>query len=206
MNVFSKRIIASDNLLFKKVRPVVLDIFCRGVQETKPRQLMLAAVVSIGMTPIRFVSVIFRKAIHIGILLVVWWFLRDSISESGSLHYILLALGILAIFYKDIYDELVNIFLYLVVLATAGGFLRWICKGYISGTGFRQLWLTSDPMERLTGVMATVITNPYRERYEKIMNLYLESNSPGAEELLDVLLDGYRLKIEEQMEEEIEEE
>ena len=173
MNVPAKRIILdADNPLFRKVHPVVLHIFCRGVQAAESKRLMLGALVSIAVTPIGWVIVVFRKAIHIGILLVVWWFLRDAIAEFGSLDYVLLAVGMTAIFYKEIYGELLDMFLHVLVLTTGGGFLRWMCNGYLSGTGFRQKILTTEPMEALIGTMVAAIPDRYRNQYDEIMDLY----------------------------------
>ncbi len=103
MNVLAKRIVLdADNSLFQKVHPVVLHIFCCGVLAAETKRLMLGALISVAVSPMGWVVVIFRKAIHIAILLAAWWFLRDFISEFGSLDYALLAVGIIAIFYKDI--------------------------------------------------------------------------------------------------------
>ncbi len=192
MKVLAKRIVLdANNPLFRKVHPVVLHIFCCGVQAAETKRLMLGALISISVSPMGWVVVIFRKAIHIAILLAVWWFLRDFIAEFGSLDYVLLAIGMTAIFYKDIYDELLNLFLNLLVLATGGGFLRWVCSGYLYGTVFRQKFLTVEPMENLVGSMVAVIPNRYRDRYDEIMDLYLDSNRPGNDERLNRILEEY---------------
>ena len=192
MNVSAKRIILdADNPLFRKVHPVILDVFCRGVQAAESKRLMLGAVVSIAVTPFGWVVVIFGKAIHIGILLVVWWFLRDAIAEFGSLDYLLLAVGMTAIFYKEIYKELLEIFLCVLVLITGGGFLRWMCNGYLSGTVFRQKILTTEPMEGLIGTMVAAIPDRYRNQYDEIMGLYVDSNKPGNEDKLNGILEEY---------------
>ena len=197
MNVLTKRIVLDpDNPLFRKVHPVVLHVFCRGVQTGESKRFMLAALLSIAVSPVGWVVVIFRKAIHIAIILAVWWFLRDAIAEFGSLDYVLLTVGMTAIFYKDIYDELLDLFLCVLVLATGGGFLRWMCSGYLSGTGFRQTMLTRDPMERLVARMVVAIPNRYRNQYDEIMDLYLDSNTPDNEERLNQILEEYSQQCE----------
>ena len=192
MKVLAKRIVLdAKNPLFRKVHPVVLHIFCCGVQAAETKRLMLGALISIAVSPMAWVVVIFSKAVHIAILLAVWWFLRDFIAEFGLLDYVLLTIGMTAIFYKDIYDELLNLFLNVLVLASCGGFLRWICTGYLAGTVFRQKFLTVEPMENLVGSMVAVIPNRYRDRYDEIMDLYLDSNKPGNEERLNRILEEY---------------
>ena len=171
MNVLPKRIIFdADNPLFRKVHPVVLHIFCRGVKAAESKRLMLGALVSIATSPLGWVILIFKKTIHLAILLVAWWFLRDFVAQFGPLDHVLLTIGIIAIYYKNIYDELLDLFLNVLVLATGGGFLRWVCTGYLSGTGFRQKLLTIKPMEALVGTMVAVIPNRYRDRYDEIMD------------------------------------
>lgn len=197
MNIPAKRIVLdTDNPLFRKAHPVILDIFCRGVQATEAKRLMLGALISIAAGPVGWVVVVFRKAIHIAILLAVWWFLRDYVAEFGSLDYAILVIGMTAIFYKDIYSELLNLFLNFLVLVTAGGFLRWVCTGYLFGSAFRQYFLTAAPMERLVGAMVAVIPNRYRDKYDEIMDLYLDSNQPGNEERLNRILEEYSQKFE----------
>ena len=110
MKVLAKRIVLdANNPLFRKVHPVVLHIFRCGVQAAETKRLMLGALISISVSPMGWVVVIFRKAIHIAILLAAWWFLRDFIAEFGSLDYALLAVGMIAIFYKEIYGQLLDL-------------------------------------------------------------------------------------------------
>ena len=170
---------------------MVLHVFCRGVQAAESGRLMLVALASIALSPVGWVVMIFWKAIHIAILLAVWWFVRDAIAEFGSLDYVLLAVGMTAIFYKDIYREFLDLFLHVLMLVSGGGFLRWMCTGYLSGTGFRQKIFTGEPMQRLVGTMVPVIPNRYRNKYYEIMDLYVDSNTPGNEERLNQILDEY---------------
>lgn len=130
MKLLAKRIVLdANNPLFRKVHPVVLHIFCCGVQAAETKRLM--------------------------------------------------------------HNELLNLFLNVLVLATVGGFLRWVCTGYLSGAVFRQKFLTVEPMETLVGSMVAVIPNRYRDRYDEIMDLYLDSNKPGNEERLNRILEEY---------------
>ncbi len=100
------------------------------------------------------------------------------------------------ILYKEIYKELLGIFLYLLIVITGGRFLRWVCSGYLSGNGFRQLSLTIDPMETIVGVMVNGISRKHRAQYDEIMELYLESNNPENEEKLNKILDEYSQQLE----------
>ena len=168
MNVMTRRVVLdADNPLFEKIHPALLQIFCCGVKAVETKQLMLGAIISLVLAPFGWVALILGKAVHIAIVLTAWWLLRGFISEFGSLDYVLLAVGLIAIFYEDIHDELLNLFMFILVLVTGGGFLRWVCTGYLTGAAFRQKILTTKPMQFLIGQMVGVIPNPYRSRYEQ---------------------------------------
>ena len=143
------------------------------------------------MLPLSWVFMVFFKSIHIGILLVAWWFLKDYLIEFGSLHYVLLAIGLVAIFYKGVYDDLIQLFFDILVIITWGGFMRWICRGYLPGNPFRQKMLISKPIETFIASPAASIPNEFRMQYDEIMDLLLDINQPGNEEILSQLLDRY---------------
>ncbi len=193
MNVLTNRLILDeDNPLWRKAHPVLLQIFCRGVQAAESKQLILGALISIAMRPVTLVTAIFFNAIHIAILMAVWWFLRDYIAEFGSLDYVILTVGMIAIFYKDIYDSLLDLLLYILVLITGGRFLRWMCTGYLSGTPFRQNILTkNEGMAAFVAGMVAVIPRQFRDKYDEIMDLYLDSNKPGNEDKLNRILEEH---------------
>ena len=140
MRALSKRIVLrADDALWQKTHPVLLDIFCRGVQAAAPRRLTLQALLNIAIAPTVWLLIVATKAIHMAILLTAWWILRDALDPYDV---VVLALGVLAVFYKDIYNELVDLLLRFLVFLTGSNFLRWVCSGYLSGSGFRQDWLT----------------------------------------------------------------
>ena len=186
-----KRIVLSDNDLLRKTHPVLLDIFSRGVLETQSQRLVQAAFIAMVISPVVWIVALFKKGIHLTILLAVYWFLREEIASLGALGNMLVAVAFLAIIYKEIYRESVTLLLYIVVIITGGGFLRWLCKGYLAGNGFRQLWLTSQPMEVIIGTMVAAISRKYRDQYNKLMDLYLDSNQSNNEDELNRLLDDY---------------
>lgn len=187
----TKRIVIGDNDLFRKLHPILLDVFSRGVLAGQSKQLVLAAALSIATSPFAWIVVVFKKAIHLAILFAAYWFLRDEIAQLGVLGKVLIAVALIAIFYKELYEELLQIVIYILIIATGGGFLRWICAGYLAGNGFRQQWLTLRPMEGVVGTMVAAISRSHRDHYEKMMDLYLESNQPENEEQLNRLIEEY---------------
>lgn len=194
MKVLPQRIILdTDNRLFKRAHPVLLSLFCRGVQETNSKQLLLGAGLTIVLSPMGWLIAAFRRGVHIIIILTVWWFVRGEIAGLGVPENLVLAIALVAVLYKEIYRQLLDLFLHSLIVVTGGGFLRWMCAGYTSGTGFRQLALTGEPMARVVGIMVNTISPKCRDRYEEIMSLYLDSNNPENERRLEALLDTYSL-------------
>ena len=186
-----KRIILGENELFKRVHPVLLNLFCRSVLKENSKRFVLGALVSVVTSPVLWILIFFRKSIHILILLSAWWFLRGELTQSIS--YVFVVLGLIGIFYRELYEELVIEFLLALVIVTGGGFLRWMCAGYLSGDGFRQQWFVSAPMEKAMASLVPSLQQQSLAQYNKIMNLYLESNQTGREERLNMILEEYEV-------------
>ena len=176
--------------LFKKVHPVLLDIFCHGVLAAESKWLVSGALLSVIGSPLGWVVAVFKKAIDLAILAAVWWFLSDQIAQYPSLGYMFVVLAIVAIFYRDLHDELRDIFLYCLVIVSGGRFLRWMCAGYLTGGGFRQQFF-KDSMETVTASMVPSVPNPYRDQYQELMDLYFGSNQRTNEEKLNRRLEEY---------------
>jgi hypothetical protein len=194
----SKRVVLDDNELWKRVHPVLLDLFCRGVVEGDhlPRRFLFGALLSIAMIPLLWIMTLFRKSIHVLILLAVWWVLREALQLYGSLSYLFIVLGFVGIFYKDIYKDVTEFLLFALVIVTGGGFLRWMCAGYLSGDGFRQQWFVSRPMETVMASLQPGLPEPALTQYKNIMSLYFDSNKNDSEERLIKLLEEYEEKIQ----------
>ena len=121
--------------LFKKLHPIILDIFCNGIAKTEPKTLVLGALGSIPLIPFDLAVSIVTKSIHLLILFLTWWFLSADLETYPAVEKILLTLALLAIFYKDLYEEIVSILLYMLIIITNGKFMYWLCEGYLSGAG-----------------------------------------------------------------------
>ena len=179
-----KDIFSGENELFKKLHPILFSVFSRGVLEQKSNKLIFASLAAIFSSPLGWIVVVFKKGIHLTILFGTYWFLRDEILNLEELGKLLITIALIGIFYKELHQQLVQIVIYFLIIVTGGGFLRWICKGYLSGAGFRRYWLTYNPMEGVVGIMVSAIPNSFREQYDKLMNLYLDSNSPEIKKQL----------------------
>lgn len=168
-----------------------MRLFCRGVQRTSTKQLMLGAGLSILTSPAGWFVPVLGRLIHISLVVGLWWLLREEIAALGVSPKVVLIAALIVVLYKDLYCEITELLLYLLILITGGRFLRWMCKGYLFGGGFRQLAMTRPPMTNIVGVMVNVIDREFRRQYENVMELYLESNEPDSEARLDETLATY---------------
>jgi len=183
--------VGTENELFKKLHPVLLHIFSKGILESSSLRLCGASIGSLALVPMDLVLTILTRSIDLLIILAVWWFLKNEFSTYPSLLTIGLTLSLVAVFYKDIHDEIISILIDFVIILTGGGFLRWVCKGYLTGTGFRQRSLIGKHMEQVVGRMAPVLPSHYCRQYDELFNLYFESNEEGKEEELIRCIEGY---------------
>ena len=188
----TKRITFGEDDLFKKLHPILLDIFSRGVLAGKTKPLLTGALLSIATSPVVWATLVFKRGIHLIILFSTYWLLQDKIARLGIPGEFFITIGLIAIFYKDLYNEMFQFILYILIILTGGGFLRWICQGYLKGTGFRQYWLTLTPFSKMVGTMVHVIERTHRGHYEKLMDLYLESDTSGSEDELNRLIIEYK--------------
>lgn len=187
----NENLLDADNPLLKRVLPVALTIACRGFCATSRKDLVTGAAVSLLLAPIGWLTTVATKILHLAIVVGIWWFARDQIALLGISENTVLILMIVGILYKEIYSELLDLSATVLVLVTGGQFLRWMSEGYLSGSGLRAMVFTKEPMEHLVGVFVNTMSVDYRYQYEKLMELYLDSNRPESVAKLNDLLDEH---------------
>lgn len=192
IKALSKRVMLDGNdPLLKRTEPILLTLLCKGVLEAPSSKLMTASGMMVLLSPIGWIISIVFRGIHICIVLAVWWFLRDEIAGFGISDTLVLAVAIVAVLYKDIYQELVGLLAHLLIFITGGAALRWMCDGYLHGNGFRQFAVSRKSTMGIIANMISAIPYKYKVKYDEIMNLYFESNIPENEARLNALLDSY---------------
>lgn len=184
-------IIEGDNELMKETRPVIFDLFCRGTQVCSGAQLAGCAFLSIVLSPLSWPIMVVKRSVHLLIFFAAWWVVESSIAQLGVAEELILTVGLVLIFYQDIYSELTDLLVNLTIILSAGRALRWACSGYLSGTGFRQQLVNSQMMEKNIVAMVAVLPEPYKNKFDRIFNLYMESNQPEKEQQLRILIKRY---------------
>ena len=132
------KIILGDNKLWRNTHGVLLHIYCRGILNAESSKLILGSVISILATPTTWPIIIIKRFVHLIILLLLWVLFADFVAEYANIKILILTLVLLAIFYRDIYQEITEIIIYFLIVASAGGLFRWICQGYLNNAPLRQ--------------------------------------------------------------------
>ncbi len=177
--------------LFKKLYPILLDVFCKGIIKTESKKLVLAAIGIFAFIPYDIVIIIVHRSIHLLILFLAWWVLKDDLANYQALEKIMITLALLAIFYKDIYDEIVSLLLNFSIVVTKGKFMYWLCEGYLSAKGFRHNSFTGKYIEQLVTLYVAILPVEFRDQYDELLTLHAGSNKPENEEKLTRLIEEY---------------
>ncbi len=187
----AKRIILGDNDLWKKTYSALLDIFCRGILKANNKKLIFGSIIAIVTTPTILPILLFKKMAHLIILLAIWFTLSQELGQYIVLEKIFIVLSLTAIFYRELYKEITGITLFTLIALSAGGFLRWLCRGYLNDSLLRQDYLTTIDVEPVIATLVPSLPDMYRTEYENIMGLYLDSNKPGNDEKLNSSIEKY---------------
>jgi len=177
--------------LFKKLYPILLDVFCNGIIKTESKKLVLLALGLFAFIPYNIVIIIVHRSIHLLMLFLAWWVLKDDLATYQALEKIMITLALLAIFYKGIYDEIVSLLLNFSIVVTKGKFMYWLCEGYLSAKGFRHNSFTGKYIEQLVTLYVAILPVEFRDQYDELLTLHAGSNKPENEEKLTRLIEEY---------------
>lgn len=177
--------------LFKKLYPILLDVFCNGIIKTESKKLVLLALGLFAFIPYNIVIIIVHRSIHLLMLFLAWWVLKDDLATYQALEKIMITLALLAIFYKGIYDEIVSLLLNFSIVVTKGKFMYWLCEGYLSAKGFRHNSFTGKYIEQLVTFYVAILPVEFGDQYDELLTLHAGSNKPENEEKLTRLIEEY---------------
>lgn len=187
----TKRILLGNNDLWKKTYGVLIDIFCCGILEAENKKIALGSIISILATPTTWPIIIFKKIIHLAILAAFWFFFSSELSNLKEFEILVFAIALLIIFYRDIYKEITELLLFVLIAITSGGFLRWLCNGYLNNALLRQEYLTNPDVEPVIASLVPTLPENYDNEYDSFMQLYFESNKKDGEQLLIESIEKY---------------
>lgn len=189
MDMFRKRLQPSaDDELFKKLHPVLLDIFCLGMRDAKSKHIVLGSLLMLAYTPISLITSIIFSIVNYVPLMVFWAILSDDINQAGISTPLFIGISILSVNYKDAVTEVTSIIGNAINVFTGGGALKMLCSSYLKGGFFSEMLLANEKMSVPITSFTAVIPKKYGNKYDQLIDLYTTSNQTGEhEELLEII-------------------
>ena len=186
-----KRLILGNDELWNKTNLVLLHILSRGMNATEKSSIVLASLISILSTPLTWPVIIIKRLFHLIIFVVFLVFISESLMEFPGLKELIIPISLVAIFYRDLYQQLSEILIFILILLSAGAFMRWLCDGYLNNHPLRQQWLSSIEMEPVVASFVPVLPSNFQNDYDHVMDLYFKSNEDGVENELNGFIKKY---------------
>ncbi len=192
MDIFRKRLQPSaDDGLFKKLHPVLLDIFCLGVRDAKSKHIALCSLLMLAYTPISLVtSIIFSFANYIP-LIIFGVIFSNEINQAGIDTSLFIGISVLLVNYKDFVTESTLIIGNAINVFTGGDALKILCSSYLKGGYFSEMFLASEKMSFPITSFIAVIPKKYGNKYEQLIELYTIANQTGEHKELHECINSH---------------
>jgi hypothetical protein len=123
------------------------------------------------------------------LLLLVWWFSIDYLAPYAYASEALIYFGFLGLFWKALLDEIQNLFKGFLIFITWGGALKLLCQACLNKNFFGQAILVKGKNEKIVASLAGVLGGGFRGKYDRLVDLYLNSNTDWGREALREFLD-----------------
>jgi hypothetical protein len=121
-------------------------------------------------------------------LTFVWWFSIDYFVSYSHASEALIYFGVLGLFWRPILDEIQTVFKGFLILITWGGALKFLCRTCLNKNFFGQAILVKGNNAKIINSFAGVLGGGFRGKYDRLVDLYLNSNTDwGRNELIDFL-------------------
>jgi len=164
------------------------EYFCRGVILAEGKNLAFGGGMLILMSPLGLIVSILTSWHKVLFLLVVWWFSIDYIEPYKNASEALLFFGLLIILWKPILDEVQTLFKGFLILITWGNALKFLCRKCLNKNFLGQAILLKGNNEKIVTSLAGVLGGGFRGKYDRLVDLYLNSNTDlGRNALQDFL-------------------
>ena len=116
--------------------------------------------------PLSWLVVFYERLLHLGIVFLVWWFLRDALASIGLPPTLVVSLAVIVVLYRATYDELTCLALHVLVPATGGRFAKWLCGVFLSSATAREMLLSRPAFERFIAGMAPAMPPEHLAGYD----------------------------------------
>ena len=182
--------IDSTNPFVVEVEKRLYEYFCKGVLLADGKKLALGGGIIVLTSPISILISMFRNWHKVLFLLFIWWFSIEYLELYKNASEGLLFFGLIAILWRPILDELQNISKGFLIFITWGYAIKFLCRTCINQNFFGQEILLKGNNEKIITSLAGILGGGFREKYDRLVDLYLQSNTDTGRDILKKFLEN----------------
>jgi hypothetical protein len=179
----------TSNPFLVEVEQKLYEYFCKGVILANGKNLALGGGMLVLMSPLGILIPMFNSWHKLLLLLLIWWFSIDYLAPYAYASEALIYFGFLGLFWKPLLDEIQNLFKGFLIFITWGGALKLLCQACLNKNLFGQAILVKGSNEKIVASLAGVLGGDFRGKYDRLVDLYLNSNTDWGREALRKFLD-----------------
>ncbi|WP_350296272.1 hypothetical protein [Limnohabitans sp. Rim8] len=179
----------TSNPFLVEVEEKLYEYFCKGVILANGKNLALGGGMLVLMSPLGILIPMLNSWHKLLLLLLVWWFSIDYLAPYAYASEALIYFGFLGLFWKALLDEIQNLFKGFLIFITWGGALKLLCQACLNKNFFGQAILVKGKNEKIVASLAGVLGGGFRGKYDRLVDLYLNSNTDWGREALREFLD-----------------
>lgn len=179
----------TSNPFIVEVEHKLYEYFCKGVILANGKNLALGGGMLVLMSPLGILIPMFNSWHKLLLLLLVWWFSIDYLAPYAYASEALIYFGFLGLFWKLLLDEIQILFKGFLIFITWGGALKLLCQACLNKNFFGQAILAKGKNEKIVASLAGVLGGGFREKYDRLVDLYLNANTDWGREALREFLD-----------------
>jgi hypothetical protein len=179
----------TTNPFFVEVEKKLYEYFCKGVLLAEGKNLALGGGMLVLMSPLGILIPILHNWHKLLFLLFVWWFSIDYLESYKNASEGLLFFGLLVILWKPILNEVQNFFKGFLIFITWGAVLKFLCHACLNENFFGQAILLKGNNEKIVSSLAGVLGGGFRGKYDRLVDLYLQSNTDLGRDALKKFLE-----------------
>jgi hypothetical protein len=179
----------TNNPFILEVEEKLYEYFCKGVILANGKNLAFGGGMLVFLSPLGVLIAMLKGWYKLLFLLFVWWFSIDYVLPYENVSEAIIYFGFLGIFWKTILKEIQDLFKGFVIFITWGSALKLLCHSCLNNNFIGQAIHLKGKNENIVTSLVGVLGGGFREKYDHLVDLYLNSNTDwGRKALRDFLV------------------
>lgn len=179
----------TTNPFVEEVENKLYEYFCKGVLLAEGKNLALGGAMIVLSSPLGILIYSLKNWYKVLFLIFSWWLSLDYLKPYKNLSEVLLFFGLLIILWKSIFDEMQNFLKGFLILITWGAALKFLCRTCLNENFFGQAILFKGNNQIIVSSFVGVLGGGFRGRYDRLVDLYLQSNTDMGRDALKKFLE-----------------